>query len=395
MGDIDFDELDRAVSSALQGNSSQESAADTKVAQSNSLSQDGVQDVSVKKTLVQRRTNGRFMDVVHPSSDMKLQSKPKVSRNALSITPPQEDVQEESEALPQFIPDSKDTSDLEQADTESHGLHTFPDPLDFHSFGSTDSASDNEPDEVSKVEDVRGNKDEFIEESGEMLNHDDRLELDQVAGELSELDGLLRDDREMPPLDTPFVNDLSVEKRPLGAFSIDTDNTEGSAKDETDPVNLDYHMSSAMDDELSIVKTDEESTVFREADAQIPPEIEVIPEEFHEDIMAVEAREVHVAPSLPTSENSAPSVATSEASPTANAPSSVGSIQQQYVEKAPATQLEPTTPVFDTNDYHQPIKHAEKKKSGWIVVVMIIVFILLGVGAGIAIHFFDPFGLIQ
>lgn len=401
MSDIDFEELDRAVHSALRssdskdiqspvlGNANNDTVKDHVEESNDSTDETTVDTASVvpaKKTLIQKRTTGRFMDVVHPSSDMRNQNKPTVSRQASDIMPPKDAapfVKENEEPVPEenAVPASP-VEEVPQVVEEDP--HTLPDPLDFHNF----DADTQEEEAVVSVEDVRSNKDELAEEDGELLEHDDeaRVALDQVAGELSELDGLLNNQQEMPPLDTPFVNDLAVEKRPLGAFSIGNDHDLATEDDKAPEV--DHEMSAALNSELA--DNDDEdredaNVLAPDVDAQTPAEAEVIPEELHEDVVAIESREIDMpSHSVPTT------------APVPEAASAVvaGSIPQQYTEK-PSTQSTDTTPVFDTNDYHQPLKHVEKKKSGWLIVILIVVFILLGVGAGAAIYFFDPFGLLQ
>lgn len=402
MGDIDFEELDRAVSSALGGATKEEKpspASDTLVGSAReNIAEPQTDDTTstAKKTLVQKRTTGRFMDVVHPSSDMKNQNKPTISRQAPDIQPPESAPASTDgiEEQPNIIADGADVEQKnedvqapESQSIEDEDRHTLPDPLDFHNFDAGNDNQDEEESSVSTVEDVRSNKDVLNEEDGELLDHDDdaRVALDQVAGELSELDGLMQDQREMPPLDTPFVNDLAVEKRPLGAFSIGTEDKELA---EEPTVEVNEGVSTALNEELADedrAEFNDEPLTTGDVDAQTPAEAEVIPEELHEDLVAIESRGIEQTPQSVPSTTSVPEAAPSVVS---------GSIPQQYTEK-PSTQTAEPTPVFDTNDYHQPLKHAEKKKSGWLIVIMIIVFILLGVGAGTAIYFFDPFGLLQ
>lgn len=381
MKDIDFEELDRAVSSALQSKD-EPTATAIDVNQSEqieSVAENSAPFTPEKKTLLQKRTSGRFMDVVHPSSDMRNQNKPTVSRQAPDIARPEPS----SEARPSVDSESHEedwqqganiaeVNESEQVPEED--MHTLPDPLDFHNF------TGEEGDEVSseaEVGDVRSNVDASIsdEEKGDLLEHDEaHAALEQAASELNELDGLLQNNQEMPPLDTPFVSDLAVEKRPLGAFSIGT----GEVEEEVVPV--DATMNEAINNALADTSDEDDDTSDeRLVDAQVPAEAEVIPEELHEDVVAVESRDLESLQPQPA------------AVPTAVV---TGSIPQQYTEK-PSTQSTDTTPVFDTNDYHQPLKHVEKKKSGWLLIVIIFAFIIAGVGAGAAIYFFDPFGLLQ
>lgn len=104
MTDTDFDELDRAVNSVLGGAVSQEKTAsepaisrDETVSKSDEVNSDTTSTQSeaqpprasatAKAPFVAKRSSGRFMDVVHPSSDMKVKPTPVVSRHGGVITP--------------------------------------------------------------------------------------------------------------------------------------------------------------------------------------------------------------------------------------------------------------------------------------------------------------------
>lgn len=114
MSDFDFDEIDRAVSSTMSPSKDapEPPADDSKVA------------VSVTRTstpTVPRPTSGRFMDVVHPSSDMKGSEKPA----------PQPEVKTPEPVI----------------DTSADNV-AWPDPLDFHGFKDDEPvAEEKTPDE--------------------------------------------------------------------------------------------------------------------------------------------------------------------------------------------------------------------------------------------------------
>lgn len=419
MKDIDFDELDRAVSSVLGENvdekqraeevpansapsnnsdtSSPTPATPTEAVEANSS------DVPVaapaKKTLVQKRSAGRFMDVVHPSSDMKnQQQKTSVSRHGVSlapVSPPETETTQRDELVEDPVSQEQENPAIE-THVVTEEPHAFPDPLDFHNF--TPSSDDPKAMDTASNDAAEASQNDRDNSSPDEQPGDDKDDaLDQTMSELAGLDGLMQDQREMPPLDTPFVSDLAVEKRPLGAFSLGNE-SDVSAKESADEEVVEksdtpetHHdigaaMNAALSDETDATAakpdspqltetTDElaEEVVDENADAQTTPETEVIPEELQGDIVAIESREV---------------------TPTTGAAAAVaGSIPQQYVEK-PAAQTEEETPVFDTTDYHQPLRHAAKKKSSWGTVLAILGLIILGAGAGAAIYYFDPFGLL-
>jgi hypothetical protein len=100
MQDIDFDELDRAVASTM-------SPDDTPAQPMQDSASDSI-PVEKKVTPATRRSSGRFMDVVHPSSDMRTASVP-----ARPASP-------QSDPVPEREPEVQNS--------------TMPDPLDFHGF---------------------------------------------------------------------------------------------------------------------------------------------------------------------------------------------------------------------------------------------------------------------
>ncbi|HMS93556.1 MAG TPA: hypothetical protein PKD28_04160 [Candidatus Saccharibacteria bacterium] len=390
MKDLDFDELDRAVSSLLGANEtgSDEETKGTEVSSEVAESVDTSDIVTTpgkemssdepteKKPLVERRPTGRFMDVMHSSSDMKSRPKPvTVSHKATTVAPltshddeNKADSNTAEGSTPIAPPDVEDNVPRDANDASDADQHTFPDPLDFHNFSMEDTG---EPALVESSEQ---------EAEDEQSDHD--LALDKMANELNGIDGLIAKDEEAVSVDTPFLNGSTIEKRPLGAFSVNTEDTDVSllsveeapeepAEEVSDVLvenDTSPNIEAAIEEEVDEgVRGD----VLVERDAQTLLDADVVPEELKGDIVAVEAS--------PVESTTASSLAG-------------GSIQPQYTEKVQSTDSEPT-PVFDTTQYHQPLKHAPKQKSGWLGVVLIILFIVAGIGVGAAMYFLDPFGL--
>lgn len=276
MQDIDFDEIDRAVSSTMGGERELDVPERSEPA-----------PASRPTPPAARRSSGRFMDVVHPSSDMR------------SSAPSRPESREEAPEPTHF---TRETSDM-------------PDPLDFHGF----------KDEPEKP----------AEEAPE----------EAVA----------------TPLESPFLADAKVEKRPLGAFS-------------------DY-ATQPSDDE-------------KEPDT---PEVEtpvVKPEEAEEEPLLLEAPDVELLEATsepepaPVVEAEKAPEATPAPAPTAEVPDTLPtSIAQQYKEQ-PSTTDQPSGAIYDTEAYHQPLTHAPKKRSGAFVILWIVALIALGAGAGFAVYAF-------
>lgn len=256
MQDIDFDEIDRAVSSATGGKT--DDAAPTP--------RDNT--VPVKAAPAARRSSGRFMDVVHPSSDMRSspaeRSQPRSEEPVAAETP---------------APTAETTA--------------WPDPLDFHGFKSDDT-----PEEAETLTPEK-------------------------------------------PLESPFLSDAKVEKRPLGAFS-------------------------------AVESTPAQESPVEEVAAEEPANPE-------EEPALLEAPETEL---LEATTEETPV----ETEPAVEEPIGPTSITQQYKEQAPAED-QTSGAIYDTEAYHQPLAHPVKKKSGALVVVWVLVLLLLGGGVGAAVYF--------
>jgi hypothetical protein len=266
MKDFDFDEIDRAVSSTMQPKDApknDEAAVPVTVSRSEPTS----------TPPAAKRSSGRFMDVVHPSSDMR------------SSVPERSTPRPAEKSAPAPVAE-KTNSD-------------WPDPLDFHGFTPEDNTETPTP-APSGEEELQSPK----------------------------------------PLDSPFLSDAKVEKRPLGAFSEEKPAMAVEPKKEETP------LIEAPDEPLLRAETEEE-----------------MPEKEPEPTPASELEQ-------PNDELVAPV-----------------SITQQYKEQ-PSTTDQPSGAIFDTEAYHQPLAHPEKKRSGAMIIVWIVALILLGAGIGAGVYFY-------
>jgi len=170
MQDIDFDELDRAVSSAI--NPSAPSATPSTPSESVPVRGQFAHVVHgpeptpgpAAPSLAVRRRSGRFMDVVHPSSDMRSSS------NGSSV--PARPVVEESRS---------DVAEVEEPTAEpvpAPSAFQWPDPLDLVESKEETEEVIETPEEEASVEDTT--------------------------------------DDASQPLESPFLMGAKVEKRPLG-----------------------------------------------------------------------------------------------------------------------------------------------------------------------------------
>lgn len=304
MKDIDFDELDRAVNSLISPSGAPQSASSSPAAPVVATPpQPVVSAPTLTPTtppLAERRSSGRFMDVVHPSSDMRpvaVPARPVAAAPAM-VTPPA------SEPLAPAA--------------------AWPDPIDMHEAANNEVAA------------------------APIVSSPTEPSADMTA-----------------PLESPFLSDAKVEKRPLGAFS-----NEVHASGPSEPAVV----PKPVDEPEAVTSTpDTAEGVPKAPDHQIQNDTP-LPAELQPGLLSIEANE---DPSK---------VTLSTAIPTATESTGPTSITQQYTEQ-PSTGDKPTGSVFDTEAYKKP-QPSKKKKSGWLIVLWIFLLLVVGAGIGAAVYFF-------
>lgn len=313
MQDIDFDELDRAVSSVLGTTRKQETpqpaVATTPVAAPlpSAIPAPAPSEAPVPRPVMSsapRPATGRFMDVVHPSSDMRGGASSSVTQPSTAYTP---------EVVRPTTPVAQPSFDLERV--------AEPTPIP----------------EVS----------------------------------LAPVMELAYEEDSSTPLESPFLSNAKVEKRPLGAFSAET-----APEIPSIPV---------YDENLDVA---EEVLISEIESSDTNPELEI---DTIAPVVAIEESAPSVEPevAIPTEEAVQPLPAQETPAVTEfNRPiqSTVTSISQQYTEQSSSNQE--SGAIFDTESYHQPLAHPQKKKSGVFVILWIVGLIVLGAGMGAALYFF-------
>lgn len=354
MKDLDFDELDRAVNSLI-GNGDAPVAGDGPVAPTSQtdinpiLSQPSTEPVTDKPVsalpLATRRSSGRFMDVVHPSSDMRSTSVSDRPASRVGTTIPSPMTTPGAYSRPLVVPDVTTTSS--SAD-EPEKPSQWPDPIDFHGFEDARPDSDSVSANValpSTFDSSTRSVDEAISTSPEV---DEDSDITKLADDIN---ATLNGDPETP-LNSPFLADAKVEKRPLGAFSFG----------EVAPATAATLAVVAPQDSSPAASSVEEKSI----DTPMPAELQ-------DDLLLLESDNVE----SPTPEIVAP----------VETPVGPTSITQQYKEQ-PSTSDQPTGAIFDTHAYQKPLAHPAKKKSGWVWVFWIALLIIAGAGAGAVVYFF-------
>jgi hypothetical protein len=329
MTDLDFDEIDRAVNSATTANKTgdNESSTETKPDLTPDAPKEAPDDKS-KSTLVGRRSSGQFMDVVHPSSDMRRSTivMPERPIPSKSVETPSQPVEPAKTLTP--TPEDKPKND-------------WPDPIEFGA--SKDAAADKESDKKPEI--------------------DEGDDIDEINQEISrELDEKPADD--LP--ETPFIPGTKVEKRPLGAFSDDKvgEKPNSESVGDTKP-----NEGADLSAENGLSADDlEEKLVQIESDDTSKPE---------------SSQKTAAAEKMTTEKPSSTPAPVAEKT----APIEATSINQQYQEK-PSTGEKTSGAIYDTEAYHKALAHPPKKKSGWMWVVWILLIIILGAVIGVLVYMY-------
>jgi len=349
MKDLDFDELDRAVNSLIGGSSSTPATPPTTnptpvVPETPTVAPVITQPVATTvspQPLAARRSSGRFMDVVHPSSDMRTTlsaPRPTISREAAPVVPTIDTATD--------VTLQTDTIQDAPVVTESSSESEWPDPLDFNAY---------KPEQYNETPAV---------EAVVVDDNDSDQDIDNIADAINQS---LGQDNVQEPQESPFLSDAKVEKRPLGAFSVEP--VAEVAPIEA-PVQVDFTAELQAEPESSEPAEDAQST---ELSAPLPAELQ-------SDLLSIESDQDTTGQAV----DAAPAVlvAISPAQPMETI-----SIPQQYTEKS-STGDQPVGAIFDTEAYRKPLTHPSHNKSGWLMVLWILLLLIVGAGAGAVVYFY-------
>jgi len=358
MQDIDFDEIDRAVSSVTNPGREPSAPVNDVPASNPAISSHGT------PSLAARRSSGRFMDVVHPSSDMRPHAPAAATfrREEVNVPTERTEVPARPEVAPvvpsveAFAPAPVIEPVVEQAPARS-AFH-WPDPIDM---------ADTTP--VAPVVTTPEPVVEPVAVPSPVVS----------APIVEDVPAVSAEDAFATSLESPFLTNAKVEKRPLGAFSFnesdlplidDFPHQPGAATDAVPTVaGTTVEDATELDEEILLLEADNE-----EPDAPEEPNLtsDVSVESVDTAVVPVETETALPTPS-PT--------------PVDDAPVGPTSITQQYKEH-PSTDAQTSGAIYDTATYHQPLAHPAKKGSSFLIVVWILALILVGAGIGAAVYFF-------
>lgn len=271
------------------------------------------------------KRSGRFMDVVHPSSDMRTRStSPQVSHEGASIAAPSSSLDTTEGNLP----------------------------------ASTDApVVQNDEDEESSVVLEPKEPPQSVEKPSE-------------------------------PLNSPFLPDAKVEKRPLGGLELKPVTEEANEPMVVSPEStpepeatssLKGQSEEKLPTEPEEAPSKKDEDEFSKMDAMTEPaqnleEVnEHIPEEYKNELLEVEK---NLASPLadefkPTVSHEEPVASAAPVTPV------VASIPKQYQEK-PSTSEATNGAIYDTDTYHKPVNHPAKQKSGWMWAIATVVLVIIG-----------------
>ena len=303
----------------------------------------------VSSPSIVKRPSGRFMDVVHPSSDMTTQ-RPAMTRSprtSVSLRP----VGSMSEIIEQGKEDMMSPAVVAPPVSASLDVKE-----ESHTEEPAFMKNDSRPGESTETA-TETNEPSLTEKIAESLAQNSASE----------------------PLTSPFIENVEVEKRPLGVI-----NTIPVPDETADVAGVDEEVEVQTDDSPTVsvadasVQSSEVADFATEQSTQAQPEFDpalVAVEEGSSDSEAVEESPVVQQFSAEVDEMEPAT------------PFSTGDIPPQYTPDTEQTDPQPQ-PMFDAAVAStQALQHKEKKKSGWLTFLLIILFLAIGVAGGAAAYF--------
>ncbi len=330
--------------------------------------------------LATKRSSGRFMDIVAPSSATAYTPKPRTSRVGVSLQPTM-DI-----APPAATPESmtltaEDDPVEETSMTQANDMQTPTPRLEL---------SPTVPEEELIPDDA-------VSDASMMSRMAEELE----ALEARDVADVTEESPAPAPLESPFVPGAVVDKRPLGNASV---------------VEVPQEGANSQDEQIEtspIVEPAPTQDIWGETPSEQQLATEPLVPELDKDLMALESgasvavadieneqdavdtaempaveskSDLEIEPKTSIDEVPA-SAATSVASASASTAALVGGdIPQQYTTDLDS-EPEPA-PVYDAASQVPELTHKEKKKSGWLSVVMILLLFILGGAGGAAAWYF-------
>ena len=305
--------------------------------------------------MIAKRPHGRFMDVVHPSSKSKLVQQRKMTPNTSKAG-----LGDQSGADPANTDDNANLADKGiRRPSMIGGGNNLNNIHSSESSSSVDTSTSANP-EKSLLSSAK--KRVVLPQKPESKTNDfpDAATPVQSKSEST------------APV-SPFISNVEVEKRPLGTPAAATDdaNYGGAAIAKND----DHKKSLAnyTPRKLDVPEDDPDDEVEPGGDVGLPPE-------FSADVMAAEEADVSSLDAAVDDIKAAEQRASKK-------PSDNDDVSPRHSPKKDSTESEPK-PMFDaasrTSKNFDP---KEESKSGWLTVLLILLFLAIGVAGGAAAYF--------
>ena len=383
MTDFDFDELDRAVTGSLEGGMEGDD---------NDGAKDGNDTAVSSSPAMQRTTAG--MGGAHPFHAARFEAAP-IARYQEGQSQSQSQNQSQGRSQGQWVSNGNDV----KTTTASTSAHS---PLRASSGRFMDivhPSSDMRSSGTSKskfrppVSHGHTNNNGHADSHGH--GHGGKAEAGSASTEHSAVKNATAKsslDEFAKPLESPFLLDAKVEKRPLGGA--------GGPLPVSSPASASAPASAVLEFESAPV-----SSAKTSKPASKQPFTTDLPKEpllDEPDEPRLEAPgELRLDDGDDSDSNNGNTSTNTNTSASANVNTSTGtntaggaslyngatSIHQQYKEQPSATSAQPGA-LYDTEAYHQPLQHTEKKHSGFWVIFWILLLVLVGAGIGAAAYFF-------
>lgn len=342
------------------------------------------------KSVFPTKRTGRFMDVVHPSSDMlqsSASSSSRPNRTGISLAPltsknapPTQDSPEvnkqkelaDTTAIPSDTlsdttsnaPSPTEAYHEAEAPSSSASETDWPDPLDIAekktpASGQEDTSLGASDSFTAGATPTSGVNVSSETPSAELESSEEQLPADSANEKLDTLSAP-EDTADTDPLvatASPFLPDAKVEKRPLGAPET---STEPESSTDSEPA------SSA--DEIN----------NEPVEAQVTPSVNN-PPELSKEVVSVESYSTEVAAEQEPASNTTQAVAPAAVS------QGSASITQQYKEQ-PSTGDAHHEAMYDTATYGQTLAHPAKSHKSLMIILSILGLIAIGVAIGALLY---------
>lgn len=305
--------------------------------------------------MIAKRPHGRFMDVVHPSSKSKIVQQRKMTPNTSKAG-----LGDQSGADPANTDDNANLADKGvRRPSMIGGGNNLNNIHSSESNSSVDTSTSANP-EKSLLSSAK--KRVVLPQNPESKTNDSPDAATPV-----------RSKSESTAPVSPFISNVEVEKRPLGTPAAATDdaNDGGAAIAKND----DHKKSLAnyTPRKLDVSEDDPDDEVEPGGDVGLPPE-------FSADVMAAEEADVSSLDAAVDDIKAAEQRASKK-------PSDNDDASPRHSPKKDSTESEPK-PMFDaasrTSKNFDP---KEESKSGWLTVLLILLFLAIGVAGGAAAYF--------